>query len=325
MTVLRSVLLACVLAAAGVPAQAQTFPDRPVRLVVAFVPGGATDTLARQISQDLKEALGQSVVVENRPGANGYLAWNHVATSDPDGYTLLLAENALGISQALYKRSQSSFDPVKQYDAIAAVATSPLVLAASNHVKADNLADLIALSRSTPQKMNYGSAGIGSVSHLTFEVVKAGAGIDTVHVPYKGGGQAMNDLIAGHVDMNMASIAVAKSLIEAGKIKGIAVTSLSRSPALPDVPTLKESGIQTAGVDLRFWWGIFGHAGIAEPVKAKLAKAVQTAMAEASLRERLAKLDIDAAYEPGDALKKKLVTEIANWTRFIDERGIKAE
>jgi tripartite-type tricarboxylate transporter receptor subunit TctC len=326
MTVLRSALLACVLVAAtATQGNTQSFPDRPVRLVVAFVPGGATDTLARQISQDLKEALGQSVVVENRPGANGYLAWNHVATSDPDGYTLLLAENALGISQALYKRSQSSFDPVKQYDAIAAVATSPLVLAVSNYVKADNLADLIALSRSTPQKMNYGSAGMGSVSHLTFEVVKAGAGIDTVHVPYKGGGQAMNDLIAGHVDMNMASIAVAKSLIEGGKIKGIAVTSLSRSPALPDVPTLKESGIQTANVDLRFWWGIFGPSGIAEPVKAKLAKAVQTAMAEASLRERLAKLDIDAAYEPGDALKKKLVTEIANWTRFIDERGIKAE
>src|SRR5229473_3352464 len=109
-------------------ASAQTYPARPVRLVVAFVPGGATDTLARQISEDLKKALGQSVVVENRPGANGYLAWNHVATSDPDGYTLLLAENALGISQALYKRAQSAFDPVKQYDAIAAVATAPLVL-----------------------------------------------------------------------------------------------------------------------------------------------------------------------------------------------------
>src|SRR4051795_9089544 len=252
----RTLGAACVVLIAPQAASAQSaYPDKPIHFIVAFVPGGATDTFARQISNDLQEALGQPIVIENRPGAGGYLAWNHVASSDPDGYTLLLAENALGISQALYKRSQSSFDPVKQYDAIAAVATSPLVLAASNHVKADNLADLIALSRSTPQKMNYGSAGIGSVSHLTFEVVKAGAGSETVHVPYKGGGQAMNDLIAGHVDMNMASIAVAKGLVEAGKIKGLAVTSLSRSPALPDVPTLKESGIQTAGVDLRFWWG----------------------------------------------------------------------
>src|SRR5262245_46764188 len=255
----RWAILACVLAAPS--AQAQQSPDRPVRLGVAFVPGGRTDTLTRQDSQDLKEALGQSVVVQNRPGANGYLAWNHVASSDPDGYTLLLAENALGISQALYKKSQSAFDPVTQYDAIAAVATSQLVLAASPKLKADSMAELVALSRSTPQKLNYGSAGIGSVSHLTFEVVKAGAGMETVHVPYKGGGQAMNDLIAGHVDMNMASIAVAKGLVEAGKIKGLAVTSPGRSPALPNVPSLKEAGIATAAVDLRFWWGIFGPAG----------------------------------------------------------------
>jgi len=317
-------MLACLMAAPSW-AQAQQYPDRPVRLVVAFVPGGATDTLARQISQDLKEALGQSVVVENRPGANGYLAWNHVASSDPDGYTLLLAENALGISQALYKKSQSAFDPVTQYDAIAAVATSPLVLAASPKLKADSMAELVALSRSTPQKLNYGSAGIGSVSHLTFEVVKAGAGMETVHVPYKGGGQAMNDLIAGHVDMNMASIAVAKGLVEAGKIKGLAVTSPGRSPALPNVPSLKEAGITTAAVDLRFWWGIFGPAGIPDAVKAKLAKAVSTVMSDQNVRQRLAKLDIDPAYEPGDTLRQKLIDEISNWTKFIDEHNIKPE
>jgi tripartite-type tricarboxylate transporter receptor subunit TctC len=323
---LRWGVLACAIAAGIASAQAQaSYPDRPIRLVVAFVPGGATDTLARQISEDLKKALGQSVVVENRPGANGYLAWNHVASSDPDGYTLLLAENALGISQALYKRTQSAFDPVTQYDAIAAVATAPLVLCAANKVSANTMAELIALSRSTPQKMNYASAGIGSVSHLTFEVIKAATGIDTVHVPYKGGGQAMNDLIAGHIDMNMASIAVAKGLIEAAKIKGIAVTSAARSPALPNVPTLKEQGIKTADVDLRFWWGVFGPAGMPPTVKAKLAKAVETTMTDAGVRERLAKLDTDAAYESGDALKAKLVNEIANWTKFIDEHGIKAE
>jgi tripartite-type tricarboxylate transporter receptor subunit TctC len=323
--IIKGLVLACVIAGGATSAQAQTaYPDRPVRLVVAFVPGGATDTLARQISNDLKEALGQSVVVENRPGANGYLAWNHVASSDPDGYTLLLAENALGISQALYKRSQSPFDPVKQYDAIAAVATAPLVLVAANKVNANSMAELVALSRATPQKLNYGSAGIGSVSHLTFEVVKVAAGIDTVHVPYKGGGQAMNDLIAGHVDMNMASIAVAKGLVEAGKIKGIAVTSPGRSPALPNVPSLKESGID-ANVDLRFWWGIFGPAGIPDAVKAKLAKAVSTVMSDANVRQRLAKLDIDPAFEPGDGLKHKLINEITNWTKFIDQHGIKPE
>jgi tripartite-type tricarboxylate transporter receptor subunit TctC len=191
-------------------------------------------------------------------------------------------------------------------------------------VNANSMAELVALSRATPQKMNYGSAGIGSVSHLTFEVVKVAAGIDTVHVPYKGGGQAMNDLVAGHVDMNMASIAVAKGLVEAGKIKGIAVTSPGRSPALPNVPSLKESGID-ANVDLRFWWGIFGPAGIPDAVKAKLAKAVSTVMSDANVRQRLAKLDIDPAFEPGDGLKHKLINEITNWTKFIDQHGIKPE
>src|SRR5882757_3773314 len=176
------------------PARAEdpsAFPDRPIHLVVAFVPGGATDTLTRQLTEDLKEALGQPVIVENRPGANGYLAWNYVASSDPDGYTLLMAENALGISQGLFKKSASAFDPLKQYDAVASVAYSPLTLAVANNVKADTMQELIALSRTVPQKMNYASAGVGSVSHLTWEVIRAGAGVDTVHVPYKGGGQAM--------------------------------------------------------------------------------------------------------------------------------------
>jgi tripartite-type tricarboxylate transporter receptor subunit TctC len=318
----------CAALAAPVSAQAQnpsSYPDRPIRLVVAFPPGGATDTLTRQITQELGEALGQSVVIENKPGAGGYVAWNHVATSDPDGYTLLMAENAIGISQALYKKSSSPFDPVTQYDAIATVATSPLVLAVANNVKANTVAELIAYSRTVPQKMNYASAGIGSVSHLTFEVIKAGTGMEAVHVPYKGGGPAMNDVIAGHVAINMASIQVAKGLVEGGKIKGLAVTSTDRSPVLPNVPTLKEAGIKTADVDLRFWFGIFGPKGIPDAVRAKLDQAVSTTLSNPRVRERLAKLDIEPAYAPGSDLKMKLENEIANWTKFIDAHGIKPE
>ena len=236
-----------------------------------------------------------------------------------------MAENAVGISQALYKKTSSSFDPVKQYDAIAAVATSPLVLAVANNVKANSVAELIAYSRTVPQKMNYASAGIGSVSHLTFEVVKAATGMDAVHVPYKGGGPAMNDLIAGHVAINMASIQVAKGLVEAGKIKGLAVTSAERSPVLPNVPTMKEAGVKTADVDLRFWFGIFGPKGIPDIVKSKLDKAVASTLSDPRVRERLAKLDIEPAYAPGNVLKTKLENEIANWTKFIDEHGIKPE
>jgi tripartite-type tricarboxylate transporter receptor subunit TctC len=320
--------LACALLGAPALAQAQNpslYPDRPIRLVVAFPPGGATDTLARQITQELGEALGQSVVIENKPGAGGYIAWNHVAAADPDGYTLLMAENAIAISQALHKKSSSPFDPVTQYDAIAVVAISPLVLAAANNVKVNSVAELIAYSRTVPQKLNYASAGIGSVAHLTFEVVKVASGIEAVHVPYKGGGPAMNDLIAGHVALNMAAIQVAKGLVETGKIKGLAVTSSERSPVLPGVPTLKETGVKTADVDLRFWFAVFGPKGIPDVVKAKLDKAVSTTLSNPRVRDRLAKLDIEPAYAPAGALKTKLENEITNWTKFIDEHGIKPE
>ena len=323
---LRWCSVLCAVLGAAALAQAQSpssYPDRPIRLVVAFAPGGATDTFARQITQELGEALGQSVLIENKPGAGGYIAWNYVATSDPDGYTLLMAENALGISQALYKKT--SFDPIKQYDAIAAVATSPLVLAVANNVKANSVAELIAYSRTLPQKMNYASAGIGSVSHLTTEVLKAATGMEAVHVPYKGGGPAMNDVIAGHVALNMASIQVAKGLVETGKIKGLAVTSAARSPVLPNVPTLTEAGVNTADVDLRFWFGIFAPTGIHRVVKAKLDKAVSTTLSNPLVRERLANLDIEPGYAPGNVMKKKFENEIANLTKFIDAHGIKPE
>jgi tripartite-type tricarboxylate transporter receptor subunit TctC len=320
-----SVTVAAIVAGAAA-VQAQTsFPDRPVRLVVAFVPGGATDTVARQISEDLKKALGQAVVIENRPGANGYLAWNHVASAEPDGYTLLLAENALGISQALHKKVTSSFDPLKQYDAVAGVATSPSALVVANNVPVSTVAELVAHSRTVAQKMNYASAGIGSVSHLNFEVFKDGAGMEAVHIPYKGGGQAIGDVVAGHVPMTITSVQVAKSLVEGGKIKALAVTSRTRSPALPNVPTLAEAGVKTADVDLRFWFGVFGPKGIPEPVKAKLEKAVSTVVTDPQVRERLAKLDITPEFAPSAALRTKLENEITNWTKFIDAKGIKAE
>jgi tripartite-type tricarboxylate transporter receptor subunit TctC len=328
LSLVRLCSIACAVLAAPAFAQAQapsSYPDRPIRLVVAFPPGGATDTLARQITQALGEALGQSVVIENKPGAGGSIAWTHVAAAEPDGYTLLMAENAVGISQALYKKTQSNFDPVKQYDAIALVATSPLVLAVANNVPANSVAELIAYSRTVPQKINYASAGIGSVAHLTFEVVKAGAGMEAVHVAYKGGGPAMNDLIAGHVSINMAAIQVAKGLVETGKIKGLAVTGAKRSPVLPNVPTLQEAGVKTADVDLGFWFGIFGPKGIPDAVKAKLDNAVSTTLANAQVKERLAKLDIEPAYAPGNVLKTKLENEITNWSKFIDEHGIKPE
>jgi tripartite-type tricarboxylate transporter receptor subunit TctC len=316
---------AAALAVAPQSAGAQPYPSRPVRLVVAFVPGGATDTLARQISNDLKEVLGQPVVVENRPGANGYLAWNHVAAAEPDGHTLLLAENALGISQALHRKATSSFDPRTQYDAVAAIATSPSALIVANNIPAATVAELVAYSRTVPGKMNYASAGVGSVSHLNFEAFKDAVGMEAIHIPYKGGGQAIADIVAGHVPMTITSVQATKSLVEAGSIKALAVTSSARSPAMPAVPTMQEAGVKPADVELRFWFGIFGPKGMPDDVKGKLSQALATVMSDQHVRERLAKLDITPEFAPAPALRAKLENEIRNWTRFIDEKGIKPE
>src|SRR5262245_49769866 len=194
-----SKLVRCAIAVAAVWATISTaaaqsnFPDKPVHLIIAFVPGGATDTFARQIAPDLQEALGQPVVIENKPGAGGYIAWNYVASANPDGYTLLLAENAVAISQALYKKSKSNFDPVTQYDAIAGLAAAPSALLIANNVPAKSVSELITYSKTVSQKMNFASAGVGSVSHLNFEVFMDKTGMQAVHVPYKGGGQAIGD------------------------------------------------------------------------------------------------------------------------------------
>ena len=307
-------------------AQAQSsYPDRPIKFVISFPPGGATDTYFRQLTGELSAALGQPVVIENRGGAGGYIGWMSVANAEPDGYTLMVAENALGISQALHKKATSSFDPLTQYDAIAAVASSPSALVVATNVPANTVAELVALSRTVSQKMNYASAGVGSVSHLSFEVFKDGVGMEAIHIPYKGGGQAIGDVIAGHVPMAMASVQVAKSLVEDRRIKALGVTGPARSPALPAVPTLTEAGMKPAEVELGFWFGVFGPKGMPNDVKAKLEQAVASVASDPRVRERLARLDITPGFAPAPVLRTKLENEIRNWTTFIDRHGIRPE
>jgi tripartite-type tricarboxylate transporter receptor subunit TctC len=324
-TIIRACLVALGLLWPALASAQSGYPDRPIRVIVAFVAGGATDTLARQLQTDLQAALGQPVVIENRPGASGYLAWNHVASAEPDGYTLLLAENALAISQALYKKSKSPFDPLKQYDAISGIAVAPSALIVANNVPAKTVKELIDHSRTVPSKLNFASAGIGSVSHLNFEVFKERTGMQAVHVPYKGGGQAIGDVVAGHVPMTISSVQATKGLVESGKVRALAVTSPVRSPAMPDVPTMQEAGVPGTDVELRFWFAVFGPKGIPQPVKDKLAQAIAKVMANPAMRERLAKLDVTPDVVPAAAMQAKLESEIKNWTRFIDAAGIKAE
>ena len=320
--VIRWCSILCALLGVPALAQAQSYPDRPIRFVIAFPPGGATDTFFRPLVNELGAALGQSVVIENRGGGGGYIAWQMVANSPPDGYTFLVAENAVPISKALYKNHSSGFDPLKHLDAIAAIGSNSLVLCAANNVPAKNFAELVAYSKSLPLKMNYAHAGIGTVSHLVFEVIRDASGLNTVGVPYKGGGPAVADVVAGHVSAIVAAMSVGKPLVEGGKVKGILVTGASRAPGLPNVPTLKELGLKTADVDLSFWWGIFAPNGVPAPIKAKVEKAFQTVMANPNVRARLAKADTESSFAPGPALRAKLENEIKNWSTFMDAKGI---
>jgi tripartite-type tricarboxylate transporter receptor subunit TctC len=322
---LFATLFAGVVLTAPVVSRAQStadYPTRSIRLVVGFAPGGATDTLARLLTGALGQELGQTIYVENIAGASGYIAWRNVAASMPDGYTLLLAENAVAIRPG-FKDMTPTFDPATELDAVASVAHSPLALCVADAVPANSVKELIAY-HSSGKTLNYASAGTGSVAQLVWEVVKDGTKIDALSVPYRGGGPAMAAIIAGQVDIIMASSQVAKPLVEDKRIKALAVTGKERSPALPDVPTLAEAGVKHADVDLQFWFGIFGPKGMPADVKAKLEKAVQKTLQSPAVVERLVALDISPEFGPGAALQTRLQNEIKNWSNFIEAKGLKA-
>jgi tripartite-type tricarboxylate transporter receptor subunit TctC len=319
-------LILSALLALPVAAQAQpNYPDRPIRFVIAFPPGGATDTFFRQISNELAIALGGSIVIENKGGAGGYIAWQAVAASPADGYTVLVGENAIGINQALFKKHPSGFNPLKDYDAVGAMASTPLVWTVANNVPVNTFKEFVAWSKTVPTHFNYGHAGPGSVSHLVPEVILDGTGMQAVAVPFKGGGPAAQAVAGGHVAAVASALPVAKGQVDGKLVKALFVTSLKRSPAFPDVPALPELGYKFAEVDLQFWWGLFVPKGTPEPIRAKLEKALQTVMADPVVRARLLKVDTDPSFAPGPALRVKLENEIKNWSKFIDSRGIKVE
>jgi tripartite-type tricarboxylate transporter receptor subunit TctC len=300
------------------------YPNRSIRLVVGFGPGGATDTFARIFSGPLSKELGQTVFVENVAGASGYIGWRTVASAIPDGYTLMMAENALVIRPG-FKDIKPQFDPSTEFAPIAFAATSPLAICVANAVPANDMKELIALSQSSSKKLTFASAGVTSVSQLVWDVVRDGAKIDAIDVPYRGGGPAMADLIAGHVDLTLPSSQVAKPLVDTKRIKCLAVTGKTRSPALAQVPTLDEVGIKHADVDLRFWFAVFGPKGLPADVTAKLQKAIQAALQEPELGERLKSLDIAPDYAPGPELHARVVSDVKNWGAFIESNGLKGQ
>lgn len=306
----------CLAPLLGTAHAADEFPTRPIRLIVGFAPGGATDVVGRLLSASLTQELKQTVYIENIAGASGLIAWKTVANAQPDGYTLMMAENALSMRPALPEAASDPFDPVTQMSGVALAAHSPLALAVAKHVEANSVADLIKLSKANPDKLNYASAGTGSVAQMVWDVVKQGAQIKAVDVPFRGGGPAIAAIIAGQSDIIMASTQVAKPLVEQKIIKAFAVTGKERSPALPDVPTLSEAGIKHADAELEFWYGVFGPKGLPENVRVRLENAIKTVINRPDIKERLLILDISPQFMAGPQLEAKLKTEIANWKAF---------
>lgn len=293
-------------------AQADSYPDRALRLVIPFSPGGSTDTFGRFIATELAGNLGQSVVAENKPGAGGNIGADMVAKSKPDGYTLLLAQDSLAIVPYLYKNL--SFDVFKDFKSIAIGVYMPMVLIASPKVPASNTAELFAYARQNPGKLSYGSPGVGTAHHLNFESLLKQTGTSMVHVPYKGSAGMITDLASGNVDVGFAAVSTAKSLIEAGKVKALAVAALKRSPLLPDVPTLSDT---VPGYTANVWFGLSAPRGTPDAVTGRLADGMKTALNQPKARTQLEQLGYQVDVSTPAGMDKILRDEYAKWGELL--------
>jgi tripartite-type tricarboxylate transporter receptor subunit TctC len=320
---LAGIVLACIAAAFSYAstAIAQNYPSKPIRIVVPFPPGGGGDVLMRPLSRKLTELLGQPIVIDNRPGANGNVGADHVAKSDPDGYVLLLGNSSLPISASLY--AQMPFDPIKDLTMIGLVSITPSALVAHPSLPVKTTADLIALAKAKPGKLNYASAGSGSTPHLSLEMLKTMAGIDMVHVPYKGGGPAVTAVLAGQVDVLVTNISTILSQVRGGKLNAIGVTSLKRSAVLPNVPTIGESGVP--GFEVKTWYGLMGPAGLPKDVIARLNAAIVAAVNSPDLRDQLVGLGYEPESSTPEALSTLMREDIGKWGKVVKSSGAKAE
>jgi tripartite-type tricarboxylate transporter receptor subunit TctC len=311
-------LLAAALVLTSPAARAQTYPFRPITLIIPFAAGGSNDLVGRAIGKKLTEAWGQPVVVENRAGAGGMIGTAAVATAAPDGYTLLLVSPTFTISPAI--RKTMPFDTVKDFTPVAFIARGPLLITASNKLPVQSARELFALARSKPGQITYASAGLGSINQISTELIAFSAGIRLMHVPYKGGAPALNDLVGGHVDIFVSSLPQALELVRSGQAKALAVTSARRSALLPDVPTLEESGL--SGVDLGSWWGIAGPAGLPEDIvhvlSAEIGKILTSPELGTLLTNEGAEAEAMTPRQFGDMMR----LETERWTKVAHEANI---
>jgi len=298
---------ALVLSAAG--ASAQGFPSKPVRIVVPFPPGGGADTLARIMEPKLAGIWAQTIVVENRPGASGHIGADFVAKSAPDGYTLLMSSTA-----SLTEKNVTQFAPVSL------VSASAYVVAANPGVAAADIRGLIALAKASPGKLGFGSSGTGAASHLSAEPFESMAGVDLLHVPYKGTGQALTDLLAGHVNLMFAPAQTVMPYVQAGRLKALAVTGAKRSATLPDLPTVAESGLP--GYEAVGWFGLLAPAATPKATVAKLSAEANRVLAMSEVREKMLGLGAEPAGSTPEEFARFIRDDQAKWSRLMKDAGI---
>ena len=313
---------ALALALAAGPARAQaSWPERPVRVVVPYPPGGSNDIVARLLCEALRERTGQPWLVENRSGAGGNVGADSVAKAPPDGYALLLtAPGPLTINNALFP--SMPYVAARDLAPLALVATVPIVLMAGPELPVRDVAGLVALARSQPGRIAFGSSGNGSTNHLAGELFRRMAGIDIVHVPYRGAAPAMTDLVGGQIGMMFDNLPAVLPQVREGRVRAIAVAGARRAAALPEVPTLAESGLP--GFEAEAWFGLAGPAGMAAPLRARVEALVAEALGDAGLRARLAGTGAEPGTLSGEAFAAFLSRERETWTRVIEASGARA-
>lgn len=312
---------ACALVGAAT-VHASTYPSKPIKLIIPYAVGGSTDQTGRLMAKSLSERLGQAVVVENRAGAGGTLGQDFVAKASADGYTLLFsAAGPLTVTPHTY--AKLSYDPVKSFEPIALVATQPLLLAVKPGLKADSVAELIAQAKANPGKLSYGSFGNGSAAHLAGEYFKTLSDVDMVHVPYKGSGPALVDLVAGQIDLMFDVFSTSAPLVKAGKLRALAITSTERSPQFPQVPTMQQAGV--AGLEAGTWFGLLAPAGTPRPVIDKLSAAVNAALGEKELQETLASQGASVRGGTPEQFRSYFLAEYDKWGRIVKSAGVTAD
>jgi tripartite-type tricarboxylate transporter receptor subunit TctC len=311
-------LLVTALALAGPAVRAQPYPSRQITLVIPFAAGGSNDIIARAIGKELAEAWGQPVIAENRPGAGSVIGASTVASAPPDGYTLLLVSTTFTINAAIKK--SMPFDTLKDFTPVAFIARSPLLFVASKNLPVKSAKEVLALARSKPGEITYASAGIGSINQIAAELIAQSAGVKLMHVPYKGGAPALNDLLGGHVDTYVSSLPQVQQLAQNGQVDALAVTSTKRVPILPNVPTLDEAGV--SGFDLSSWWGIVGPAGMPPEVVSKLNAAINKLLTSSELGKFFASEGAEPKAMTPQEFGDLIHSEVQRWTKVAHEANI---